>query len=302
MPNFLRITVENPDDILNAGLYGAGALIRVQAGTAAVQPGDFADVFGTGSTPTIPVVADTRSYNAYDPAGGVATWYRTRYESADASRASEWSASFQTGDETAGLLCSVEDVEQELGRVLNPNERESVIEKIRQVTTAIEGYTGRWFVPRPLSGEDTYIFSPETDGPEFPIPVGIRSLSAIGYADTDQRDSGGTYTALTVEDVLLVPGTLSRTPGWPATGIRTLDVVGQYIRSGLNRLSLTGAFGWSEVPPDIQGVALRAVIRRWIGKSAGGAQVAVGPNGTEFLLPDMSGADRGTLEFYKDRT
>ena len=53
------------------------------------------------------------------------------------------------------------------------------------------------------------------------------------------------------------------------------------------------------MPYDIQGVAIRAVIRRHIGKGGGGTAVAIGPEGTEFLLPDMSGADRRVLEYYR---
>jgi len=60
VPNTLTITVENPDQVLNAGLYGAGAVVRVQTG--ATKTGVFADVSGAGSTPTIPVVTATRSY------------------------------------------------------------------------------------------------------------------------------------------------------------------------------------------------------------------------------------------------
>ena len=40
MPNQVKLTAENPDELLNAGAYGAGAVIRLQ--TAATETGAFA--------------------------------------------------------------------------------------------------------------------------------------------------------------------------------------------------------------------------------------------------------------------
>src|SRR5262245_9841796 len=113
MPNIVKVKVENPDEIRNAGAYDTGAIIRLQTG--ATETGSFSDVSGTGSTPTLPIVAATRSYTGYDPNGTSSSWYRTRYENAGATRLSDWSAAFQVGDETAGQLCSLYDVQQELG-------------------------------------------------------------------------------------------------------------------------------------------------------------------------------------------
>ena len=86
MPNLVRVLVENPDELLNAGAYGAGAVVRVQ--TSATQAGTYADVSGTGSTPTLALVTLIRAYTGYDPNGTVSSWYRTRYENAGATRLS----------------------------------------------------------------------------------------------------------------------------------------------------------------------------------------------------------------------
>jgi hypothetical protein len=93
MANILHITVSNPDELLNAGSYGAGAVIRVQS--SATQAGVYVDVSGTGSTPTIPIVAGTLTYDGFDPAGVEGTWYRLRYESAVGDRLSSWEDAFQ---------------------------------------------------------------------------------------------------------------------------------------------------------------------------------------------------------------
>lgn len=298
MPNILSLTVENPDELRNSGAYDTGALMRLQSATT--EAGSYADLAGTGSTPTILIVAATRSYTGYDPAGTSSTWYRTRYENTGGTRLSDWSASFQAGDETAGLICSVDDVEQELaGGALTANEVENVIEKIRQVTTAIEGMTGRWFVPRPLSGTTTYRVS-TTGLQRIRMSKGIRSLTTLGYARTNQPATGGTYTTIDPASWYLDPPEMDRDAGWPATGIVLASQTLRFASANFGA-ELTGQFGWAAVPYDIQGVAIRAVVRRYIGKAGGGVSVAVGPAGTEFLLPDMSGADRETLDRYRAR-
>jgi len=300
VPNTLTITVENPDQVLNAGLYGAGAVVRVQTG--ATETGSYADVTGTDSTPTIPVVAATRSYTGYDPAGIGSSWYRTRYENVGATRLSDWTPAFQTGDETAGLICSTYDVAQELGGdPLSANDLENVIEKIRQVTVAIEGYTGRWFVPRPLSGTTTYRVG--TSGfQRIRIAKGIRSVTSLGIATSNQPATGGTYTLANATDYWLGPPDMDRDVGWPATSIVLNSTSALRLTSASFGAEIVGAFGFAAVPADIQGVAIRAVVRRFIGKGGGGVSVAVGPAGTEFLLPDMSGSDRSTLDFYAARS
>lgn len=300
MPNPLKVIVENPDEILNAGLYGAGAIIRVQ--TSATEAGAFADVTGTGSTPTIAVVTGVRSYTGYDPNGTSTSWYRTRYENVGATRLSDWTPAFQIGDETAGQLCSLYDVKQELGETGTASD-ELILEKIRQVSAAIEGYVGAWLAPRPTAptSTTTLLFDVERTTRSLLLEgnsrrFGIRTLTSLGIATTSQPETGGTYTAATVADILLRPRPTADGPAWRLvfTDIPSGPVT-QFYR-GYNTVQVVGSFGPASVAWDIQGVAIRATTRRVIGKAGGGVAVAVGPEGTEFLLPDMSGADRATLD------
>ncbi len=300
MPNTVRLVVEAPDEILNAGLYGAGALIRLQ--TAATEAGAYADVTGTGSTPTTAVVTNTRSYTGFDPAGTVSSWYRTRFENVGGTRASDWSTAFQVGDETAGLLCSLYDVEQELGGTQSANNQESILEKIGQVSAAIERITNRWLAPRPTNpaSTTTLLFDVERTARRLLLDqgqrlTGIRTLTAIGLAIQSQPETSGTYTAGTVADFLLRP---RPSADGPALSLEISPTSSSFFYAGYNTVQVTGSFGPAAVPLDIQGVATRAVVRRFIGKGGGGVSVAVGPNGTEMLLPDMSGADRLTLASY----
>jgi hypothetical protein len=95
MPVILNIPVENVDQLRNAGMYDTGALIHIQSSSS--ESGTFADLSGTGSTPTIPLVAGTAAYVGYDPNGTNTTWYRTQFENAGASRVSGWSEPFLVG-------------------------------------------------------------------------------------------------------------------------------------------------------------------------------------------------------------
>jgi hypothetical protein len=292
--NIVTLTVENPDQILNAGAYGTGAIVRLQSATDSGGP--FTDISGTGSTPSTAVIAGTRSYLAYDPNGLATTWYRTRYENVGASRVSDWSDAFQSGDETAGFLCSVYDVEQAVGS-LDANEREDVIETIREVTDAIQLYTGRLFVRTPLEGTADFLMDVEVDSTSLWVPEGIAELGSIDLA----YGTGQTYGTLNPSDYFLDP--IRPYPGWTWTRIVLSDVLtGGFDRfyEGYRTVRFNdSALGWPAVPPVIQGIAKRAVIRRHLGKGAGGTVVATGPAGTEILLPDMSGSDRQVLESYR---
>jgi hypothetical protein len=87
VPNILTISVPNPDQLLNAGAYGAGAVVQVQSG--ALEAGPFTD------DGTVPIVTETTSYTYYDIDGTSSTWYRTRYENAAGTTVSDWGTPFQ---------------------------------------------------------------------------------------------------------------------------------------------------------------------------------------------------------------
>jgi hypothetical protein len=297
VPNVLHLTVENPDEILNSGAYAAGAVMRVQSSTT--EAGVFADISGTGSTPTIAVVTLQRAYTGYDPGGTSSTWYRTRFENAGGTRLSDWTAAFQVGDETEGLLCSLYDVKQALGSTVAATaDDEQIIDDIRAVTRFIESHCGRWFVPRPLSGDDTILFDVECSDNVLWVPKGVRSITTLGLATSDQPDSGGSYT--TVTDYLLRPTEMDRSVGWPYTRIEFPWSSSNYFTAGHNTVSITGAFGFSEVPPDISriGVTLVVALHREAG-SSGGDTVTITLGGDRVYERALSHRDRMTLDWYR---
>jgi hypothetical protein len=295
VPNILTLTVEQPDEILNTGAYGAGALMRLQ--TSATEAGIYADVTGTGSTPTTVVVAGDRSYTAYDPNGTAASWYRTRFENVGGTRLSEWSDPFQVAPEGSGLITSLWDVKQALG-ITDDSEDEDLIERIRQVGDEIHQMTGRLFVRTPASGVDTFLFDVDRHGHRtrtLRVPKGIAALTTVELATTSQPGTGGTYATVASADWMLRPLEGDRTVGWPATRLELSDYSGTYFYGGHNVVRLTGALGFETVPYSVQGIAQRAVIGSFLSKASAGVSAAIGPTGATTILRHISPADHESL-------
>lgn len=298
MPNTLKVTVEDVDDLLNAGAYDAGALVRLQ--WSATEAGAYADLSGTGSTPTILLVAATRDYEGWDPAGATTTWYRTRYENAGGTRLSEWSASFQVGSPPA--LCSDGAVK---ARLFPAGADDTVDDPlinalIVQVSAWIEGYTGRMF--RPVT--ETRVFD-TTAGSVLRIPDGVRAVTSMGVATTHQPDSGGAYTTIPAADILLRPKLTDR-GSWPATEVRisrgTLAGTVAYFATAENGCTITGSFGFASVPPDVEAVAIDAVVAAYQSRKNGASSVL---GADDQALPPWSrffgrgSPQRGTLDRYR---
>jgi len=294
MPNQLKLTAENADELLNAGAYGAGAVIQVQSGTA--EAGPFAD------DGTVALVSGTRLYTYYDADGTSSTWYRTRFENAAGTTASDWATAFQVGSEEAGRICSLYDVTQRLTGTVSANDQELLLEFIAEATTDIQGYTSRRFVRSPLSGSSTFLFDVATVSRTLWVPQGIATLTTLEVATTSQPETGGTYTTAAAADWFLRPTAHERDSGWPATRIVIRDnptgAVPQFY-VGYNVVRLTGALGWASVPADIAGLAVNAVIRRYQARGSGVATALGSEDFGARILRWVSPEEREKLDWYR---
>jgi hypothetical protein len=293
MPNTLKLTAENADELLNAGSYDAGALIQIQ--WAATEAGIFADISGTGSTPTVALVAGTRVYTGYDPAGTSTTWYKTRFKNTAATRTSDWSAAFLVAAEGSGLLASLYDAKQRLEiPYTDTAQDENLLEWLRQATAFVHSYCGRTFTP---DGATVYRVHTRY-GYRLSLPRGIRSVTTLGIASQDQPASGGTYTTAAASTYYLDPPEWDRTPGWPATAIHMITGARFYTASF--GAEITGSFGFAAVPTDIQNVALNLLVAYARERGAGGGDtVTVGIGGERTYERALSYTDRQTLDRYR---
>jgi len=294
MANVGSVLVENPDEILNAGHSGAGAVVQVQRDTV--------EAFTTPvDVTTVPIVAGVRSYTFYDSAGTSSSWYRYRYETSGGVATSDWSAAFQVGDEQAGLICSLYDARQALQQynLSDTTQDENILEWIRQVSDFIVGLTGRKFAPDPLSGTKTIRLHTRA-GLSLWIPQGIRSITTLGIAVDDQPASGGTYTTATSTDYYLDPPEFDRDRGWPATRIGLRRNASARFYDAAYGVEITGAFGWASAPGEIRAIAISlvmAVARE--GGASGGDVVTVGIGGERTFERALSTKDWRTLHFYR---
>lgn len=298
MPNVVRITTDQSEEILNAGAYGAGAVIRLQ--TAATQAGAFADVAGTGSTPTLAIVAGTRVYTGYDPNGVTSSWYRTRFENVGGTRLSDWTTAFQVGGEEAGLLCSLYDVKQRLGKAAtDTTQDEQILEFIGRVSTGIMGFTGRRFARSPSSGTTTFLFDVARVSRTLWVPKGIAEMSQLEVA----TQTGGAFSVVPAADWFLDPPATERDSGWPATRITLSDIPTgsiSFFYPGKRVVRATMAEGWAAVPGDIAGIAEDEVIRRYQGRGQGYTAAESG-EGFIRILRANAPDDANRLEWYRVR-
>jgi hypothetical protein len=143
-------------------------------------------------------------------------------------------------------------------------------ELIDQVTDWVQHYTGRKFI---AVNSATYIMDTQA-GYVLRFPMGIRTLSALAVNTTaHQPDTGGTYTAVTAANILLRPSAADLPVGWPATEIR-LSRAGTVVFGNIeNGASVTCTAGFATVPPDIQAVALDAVVAAFQNRKSGASGV-----------------------------
>jgi hypothetical protein len=291
MANILQIPVDNPDELLNAGAYGAGAVIRVQSATT--EAGVFADVSGTGSTPTISIVSGTGSYAGYDPSGTSTTWYRTRYENVGATRTSDWSVAFQV--ESASYVTS------ELLKLranIPDTVDDTLLEQIcGEVNAWIETFTGR--ILRPFTYTNQlfdgwgYPYGDVTDyGRGLMVPNGIRSITTLEVANS----TGGSFVNVTA-DTFMRGGT-------PATRIvlSNMPTAGLYsFPGGYANIRLTGAGGPASVPEDVRGVGIAIAVRAWNGRQSGHTDIVGNDQltGNPVVSRWVASEDKQTLMRYQ---
>lgn len=173
-----------------------------------------------------------------------------------------------------------------------------ISELIDQVSDWVQHYTGRRFVP---IASTTYLFDTSPGG-VLRIPMGVRSVTALGIASTHQPDSGGTYTNVSSATILLRPPSGSLPVGWPYTEIWLSRATTSLFVSAQNGASVTGTFGFAATPPDIQSVTIDGVVAAFQNRKNGASGVmgvddVVLPPWASFF--SRNSPQRGTLDRYR---
>lgn len=145
---------------------------------------------------------------------------------------------------------------------------------ITDLSDWIQEYTGRTLTP--VAGA-AYVVDTAA-GSVIPFPRGVRAVTSLQVASSDQPDTGGTYSAVAAADILVRPSSAYRKPGWPGTEIW---IRGQYARLAqvVNGASIVLDEGWAATPPEVQRVVDDAVAAAYQARKAGGSGV-IGADGT----------------------
>lgn len=152
-------------------------------------------------------------------------------------------------------------------------------ELIDQASDYIQGLAGRRFIAENAA---TYVVDTSA-GSVILVRRGIRAVTSLGIATSDQPETGGSYTAVTLADVLLRPQALDRRPGWPATRILLKGSSYGRLRAALNGAQIVGDFGFAAVPPTVAAIALDAVATAYTARQAGDSD-AIGADGSPVPL------------------
>lgn len=167
-----------------------------------------------------------------------------------------------------------------------------------QATDWIQEFTGRRFVP---VAAQTYVVDTAA-GSVIEVPRGVRAVTALAIASSDQPDTAGTYVAVLAADILLRPSSLYRKAGWPATRIVLKGSTTGRLANAINGAQMTIDEGFAAVPPAVQAVALDAVATAYTARSAGDSGVA-GADGSPIAvwarLFAPGTVQRATLERYR---
>lgn len=292
--NILKLTAENPEELLNTSAFGAGALISVER--AATQAGSYS-VVGT-----VALVSGTTLYTYYDQSAAPGSWYRTRYTNAGNTNQSAYSDTFQASTEP-DTYSTLYDVKQAIGKSpTDTSDDEELLQHLVRVADYITGKVHRRLLPDPAT---SYVFdgygAVSSDGGRgcdtILVPQGVQSVSSITVATS----TGGAQTALSASDYILRPLAQDRNaPDWPATRIQLTDVATYtYWPRAYGNITVTGAFGWSSVPARIEALAVRLTAVSWRGRNAGGADTfTVGLEGERVFDRSLSWEERWLLRSY----
>lgn len=198
----------------------------------------------------------------------------------------------------ADQLCTSAQVKARLqnaasGVVFSATDTTLISELIDQVSDFIEQYTGRKLVP---VSSTTYVFD-TVSGYVLRVPIGIRTITSLGVNNlTHQPDSGGSYTTVAATDYLLRPKTQDGPQGWPFMEIQisrgTLAGTISAFGNIQNGATVTGTFGFTATPPDIQSVCIDACVAAFQSRKMGASGV-FGADG-DAIVPWASFFTRGS--------
>lgn len=291
MSNSLIVNVDASDELLL--IYGAGAVLRLER--SALPTSGFTEIS------TTPLVAGVTQYEIVDPTGTTSSYYQTRYSNASGSGSpSPYSDVFQIGALTA--YATLANLRETMN--LPDNSKDNQLSDLLVMASArIDSLCGRDFYRHPqISGTETRTYhvgrrASNRLSSAIGRGVDIISISSLTLADV----TGNTPTSVPAgaSGYFLEPD--NPMPGWPYEDVILSNLGGSFLSYplGYNIVAITGAFGWSAVPPLVE-LATLDQARTWYHQAAGGgAPVGISAFGTPVFGPDTPATVMQVWEAYR---
>ncbi len=173
-------------------------------------------------------------------------------------------------------LCTLADVKLAIAGLTTADDA-YIGALISSLSEWVQEYTGRTLTPLVAQ---TYVLDTAA-GSRIDLPIGVRTVTSLSIANTDQPDTGGSYVAVAPADILLRPSSVERKPGWPATMVFIRGTAAR-LTATLNGASIVGDFGFAATPLEIKQLTVEAVSLAYLNRrpsSSGG----MGEGGSETI-------------------
>lgn len=166
--------------------------------------------------------------------------------------------------------CTLADVKAQL-RITSAGDDAYITTLIQGVTDWMQSEAG---ANRKLTdqGAATILFDTAAGSAIDVSRYGIRSVTTLSIATSNQPDTGGTYTAVAASDIVLRPPAGDRLEGMPATSIVILGSSAR-LYDAINGASVQGSFGPSATPLRLARIACDAVCAAFQSRRAGASGV-----------------------------
>ena len=299
----LRLATLNPDELLSANAFGAGAVIHVQSATT--KTGVYADITNAKTT----LLTKTYEYTVYDQAGVLTTWYQRRYENVGGTVTGAYSAPFQ-----AQPLGYVDRNEVKLRLKIDDTDTtdDAILDTfIVQASEFVDNQTGRQFYRNPNDGTNgTFLFDGwdirdggpvAENGRCLLVPRGIVSMTQLRVATF----TGAALTVMPSTDWFLRSTAQETETGWPFTELWITNIPSSTNTTpaffpGFATTEITGILGWPAVPTTIADIVANLVVTKFRKRAAGGPETfSVGADGQRTVAWSLNDTDWRSLKHFR---
>jgi hypothetical protein len=255
-----RVTafVDNAGDIL---ADNAGAVIRLERDTLVTFP-------APGVVSTTALVSGTDRYEIYDASGTSTSWYRFRIQTALGVALTDYSTPFQVIARTP--IATLGSVKLRLGSGATSTDDDVLQQFVDSVNDQFVRHIGYYPGPSTDTSRTYHGRDAVRNGYRLWIPGGVRTVTGLTIGES----TTATETAATLTDISLGP--TPRRAGEPYWYIDFHDQVTgswSYYPFGYGNVTVTGLFGWAQVPDELVDWASMQVVRRWKSRATGDPDV-----------------------------